>query len=183
MLANTQQLSGFTGSRDTLTAMVRAAQGPGGEKSLVVRNATEQALGKVFPKDYLGEILASCYWAWQRVLYVNDPMHVEMVKTPERLVEEIRQRGHARGDCDDIACLIGTMCLQCGRDAQFVVAGFGQPGHFSHVFCRVKEPKSGAWIVCDPVAGFDGRTMLNRVKTYQIWSLDEMPEAGPILEK
>lgn len=181
--APSYQLSGFHGSRDTLRAMVSAALGLHGERSSLVRSATEEAIGKLFPKAYDSEILSICFWAMQKVRYVNDPMHLELVKTPERLVTEIRQRGFARGDCDDIACLIATMCLQVGRNAQFVVVGFGDKGSYSHVFARVQEPRTKKWIVCDPVAGSDVRSMLNKVKTYQIWSLDEAPGTGPIVDK
>lgn len=78
-------------------------------------------------------------------------------------------------NCDDMACLIGTMALQLGRDAQFVAVGFKSPGHYSHVFCRVKDPKSNMWIVCDPVAGTTEGEMLSRVTTYLAVSLDEPP--------
>lgn len=180
--APSYQLAGFNGSRDTLHAMVVAALGPGGERSPLVRAATEEAVGKLFPKAYDSEILSICFWVTQKVRYINDPMHLEMVKTPERLVTEIRGKGFARGDCDDIACLIATMCLLAGRNAQFVVVGFGEKGQYSHVFARVQEPRTKKWIVCDPVAGSDVRAMLRKVKTYQIWSLDEAPGTGPLVE-
>ena len=166
-------LSGFSGSPDTLRAMVRAAQGPRGEKSLLVRSMAEQVTRELQPKDYLGEIVAIRNWVAEYLRYANDPLHVELVKDPQRLVEEIVAHGYAVGDCDDGAALIATMCLQLGRDAQFIVAGFGEPGHFSHVFCRALEPKSGQWIVCDPVAGTNERQMLERITTYEVWSLDE----------
>lgn len=177
------QLSGFSGARDTLRAMVEAAQGTYGERSPIVRQATEEAIGRLSAKAYGPEILAIGYWVTGHVSYVNDPLHVELLKTPERLVREVRERGHARGDCDDMACLSGTMALQLGRQAQFVVVGFGERGGFSHVFCRVLVPKTNNWVVIDPVAGSNVRSMLGRVKTYQIWSLDEAPNSGPLLEK
>jgi len=177
------QLSGFSGARDTLRAMVEAAQGAYGERSALVRRATEEAIGRLAPKAYGPEILAVGYWVTKNVIYVNDPLHVELLKTPERLVREVREQGFARGDCDDIACLTGTMALQLGRQAQFVVVGFSGPGDFSHVFCRVKLPKTEQWIVIDPVAGSNIRSMLGRVRTYQLWSLDELPNTGPLMER
>ena len=179
----TYHLSGFSGAKDTLRAMVEAAQGAQGERSALVREATEEAIGLLAPKAYGSEILAVAYWVTGHVHYVNDPLHTEMVKTPERLVKEVRARGYGRGDCDDLGCLIGTMALQLGRQAQLVVVGFDQPGDYSHVFCRVQEPKTRQWIVCDPVAGSNIRSMLGRVRTYQIWSLDEPASSGPMVEK
>ena len=172
------QITSFSGPETTLQGMVRAIQGPRGEASLLVRSKTEQVIGELWPKDYVGEISAICNWVSQHVIYTNDPMHVELLKDPQRLVEEIETRGYARGDCDDMACLIATMALQVGRHAQLVVAGFKQPGEYSHVFARVQEPRTGKWIVCDPVAGSDVAGMLARVTTLQIWRSEELPEHG-----
>jgi hypothetical protein len=166
-------LSGFTGAPDTLREMLRAAHGERGEKSFLVRTVTERIVAGLVPKDYLGEIVAIRNWVAENIRYTNDPLHVELVKDPQRLIEEWQHSGTALADCDEIACLIATMCMQVGRVCEFVVAGFGEAGHYSHVFVRVLEPKSGKWIVCDPVAGTNERSMLGRVTTYETWSLDE----------
>lgn len=163
----------FRGSPDTLNLMREHAWGEHGEHSVVVRMMLEEIVRDLWPKDYLSEILAVRNFATSHLRYVNDPLHIEWVKTPERLVREIREHGIAQADCDEIAQLIATFGLQLGREASFVVAGFGAPGDYSHVFTRILEPKSGEWIVCDPVAGTDERTMLSRVTTYELWSLDE----------
>lgn len=168
-------LSGFHGHPDTLREMVRAAQGPRGEQSLLVRRMTEEIVRRVQPKDYLGEILAIRYWVTEFVRYTNDPLHVELVRDPQALIEEIIRHGVVTADCDEIAELIATMCLQLGRVAEFVVVGFGDAGVYSHVFARVKEPRSAQWIVTDPVAGTDERGMLDRVTTFYTVSLDEPP--------
>jgi hypothetical protein len=165
--------------------MLRAIQGARGERSLLVRNFSEHIIGGLFPKDYLGEILAINYWVAKHVLYVNDPLHVELLKDPQRICEELMSNGgmamgQTRGDCDDIATLIATLALCIGRKSQLVVAGFGEHGSYSHVFTRVLEPKSGAYIVCDPVAGSNVGSMLRRITTYQIWCCDELPTRGPI---
>jgi hypothetical protein len=166
-------LSRFRGSPDTLNKMREQAWGPRGEQSMAVRAMTEDVVSGIRGKDYLGEILAVRNFGMTHLRYLNDPLHVELIKDPERIVEEIRQNGQALVDCDEIAELIATMLMQLGRKAEYVVVGFNAPGDFSHVFTRVKEPKSGQWIVCDPVAGSDERTMLSRVSTFEIWSLDE----------
>lgn len=167
------RLSGFHGSSDTLSLMREQALGDRGEKSVVVRMALEEITRQLWPKTYLSEILAVRNFCAARLRYINDPLHVEYVKDPERLVTEIAEHGLAQADCDEIAELIGTFGLQLGRQAEFVVVGFGAQGDYSHVFARIKEPKTGQWIICDPVAGTDERTMAERVTTYETWSLDE----------
>ena len=66
---------------------------------------------------------------------------------------------------------MAALCRQLGRETEFVIVGFGRSGSYSHVFTRVKEPKSGKWIVLDPVSGTDEASMLRRVTTYQIWKI------------
>lgn len=176
------QLSGFTGAPDTLRAMIEAAQGLRGEKSMVVRYLVDQVVRNIHPKDYAGEIVAIRNWAATFLRYTNDPLHVELVKDPERLVEEFYQHQLAVADCDEIATWIATAALQVGRHSQFVAVGFGESGTYTHVFARVLEPRTNNWIVCDPVAGTAEREMLSRVRTYQIWSLDELPTHGPVEE-
>jgi hypothetical protein len=176
------QLSGFTGSPDTLRAMVEQAQGLRGEKSMRVRYLVDEIVRNVHPKDYAGEIVAIRNWAATYLRYTNDPLHVELIKDPERLVEEFYQSGLVIADCDEISEWIATAVLQVGRHAQYAAVGFAEPGTYTHVFTRAMEPRTNKWIICDPVAGTNEREMATRVTTYQIWSLDELPEHGPVEE-
>ncbi len=167
-------LGKFTGTEDTLRMMREYALGPEGEQNIRVRQWTEAIVRSVAPKDYLGEILAIRAWATSPVIrYTNDNRHTELVKTPFRIISEIEQFSVSLVDCDDIATLIATMCMQVGREVSFVIAGFGAPGEFSHVFARAREPRSKQWIVCDPVAGPNELSMLRKAKSnYRIISID-----------
>lgn len=162
----------FRGPETTVREMIRAIKGPRGEASVRVRSFTERVVRGLQPKDYLGEILAVRYAVAEFVRYTNDPVSIEWVKDPERLVEEIDATGRAVGDCDDEATLMATMLRQLGRTVELITVGFGFPGSFSHIFPRVKEPKSGLWIVTDPVAGTNEARMLDQVKTWKIWRID-----------
>jgi len=162
----------FRGPEDTIREMARMIRGPRGEQSILVYQVTENVVRGLQPKDYLSEILAIRYWVAEKVRYKNDPLAMETVSDPERLVTEILKNGKATADCDDVASLIATMSRQVGREAQLITVGFGRPGKYSHVFARVKEPKSGRWIVCDPVAGLNEESMLNRVTTWRAWRID-----------
>jgi hypothetical protein len=173
-------LSGFTGAPDTLRKMIEAAQGDRGERSMVVRGLLDQIVGGLLPKDYAGEIVAVRNWVAEYVRYQNDPTHVELVKDPQTMCEEYLTNGYAVGDCDDMATLIGCFHLHLGRDAQACAVGFAEPGHFSHVFERCKEPRTNKWIICDPVAGTREREMAGRITTFQLWSFDELPSRGPV---
>jgi hypothetical protein len=152
--------------------MIEMVKGDRGERSTLCRNLKDHIVRELVPKDYLGEILAVRNYAAEKIRYSNDALAVEQVQDPERLCDQMVKYGKAVADCDEVALWIATMCRQLGREAEFVIVGFGQPGSYSHVFARVKEPKSGQWIVCDPVAGLDEAGMLSRVTTYQIWSIN-----------
>lgn len=160
--------------------MAAHALGENGEKHMLCRWFTEYVVQDVHPKDYLGEILAirNCFVQaspWRPGVplfrYSNDPRHVELVKTPRRMVEEIRERGNTVVDCDDIACMAACMCLQIGREVELVALGF-EPKTLSHVGVRAKEPKSSRWIWLDGVAGPREREAAQRAKELLVLSLD-----------
>lgn len=175
-------LAPYRGPETTLNQMVAFARGEGGERSMIVRQFVEFFLRGIQPKDYLGEIIAIRNIFVQPspfipggntplFRYMNDPRHVEMVKTPERCVREIMEHGSTLVDCDDISVCAGTFALHCGREVEFVALGFA-PNTLSHVGVRVKEPKSGRWIWLDGVAGPREKEAAGRAKTLLIKSLD-----------
>jgi len=166
-------LGTFTGSNDTLETMRQQAWGDRGERSMLVRELTESVVRDVWPKDYMGEILAIRNFCTTRLRYTNDQSHVELVRDPQNIAERILAEGVALVDCDEIAEMIGTMCMQVGREANFVVAGFDAPGDYSHVFCVAVEPKSQKRVCLDPVAGTTEREMLGRVTCFALWKLDD----------
>lgn len=162
----------FKGPTTTIDVMRQQILGPRGERSVLVRSATEYAVRGLQPKDYLSEIIAVRNFVAEKVRYANDPLATEWCIDAQRLIEEMLRHGRAIGDCDDIAALITVMCRQLGREAELITVGFGAPNNFSHVFARVKEPKANRWLVCDPVAGSREANMLARVTTWRAWKID-----------
>lgn len=152
----------FVGPQHTLDKMAEHVLGVAGEQSFAVRQWTEFVVRGVCPKDYLGEILAIRNSFVQpspflnngipTIRYTNDPRHVELVKTPERIVREIFNTGTCLCDCDEAAELAATMCLQVGKNVDLIAMGFAR-NQLSHVAIRAQEPKSGVWILLDGVAG------------------------------
>lgn len=146
------------------------------ERSLKVRRHTEQIVGNIRPKDYSSEIIAICKWWGNAGRYTRDPLHVEMLRTPERLIDDA-MAGKLAADCDEFATAIAACCLAVGSRAQFVTVGFqprlpGQPKIHTHVFCRAQDPRTKVWWVLDPVAGRRTAQMLKRVKQYTIFEVD-----------
>jgi hypothetical protein len=159
--------------------MQEKALGPRGEQSFLVRQFTEEVVRYLEPKDYLGEIVAVRNVFVQRnpqsgvplFRYMNDPRHVELLKDPQRMVEEVMAYGSSQADCDEITCLAGAMALQLGREVEWVALGFA-PGSLSHVGLRVREPKSNQWIWLDAVAGPREREAAKRAQNIKFWSID-----------
>lgn len=174
------RLSAYGGAADTLHAMARAALGPRGEQSAVVSRFKSAVTGRIQPKDYLGELLAvrnvmvqpNPMTGQALFRYTNDPRHVELIKDPQRLVEEIQQFGTAECDCDESSAFVAAVALQLGRQVQFVALGFGDGQQLTHVGVRALEPKSSRWIWLDSVAGPREREAAMRARKIVFYDLD-----------
>lgn len=166
----------YRGTDHTVARMIQLAKGPRGERSIKVRRHTEQIVGHIRPKDYCSEAVAICKWWGNAGRYTRDPLHVEMLRDPEQMVDDAMQ-GKLAVDCDEFATAIGTGCLCIGSRIQFVTAGFrprrpGQPKVHTHVFVRAQDPRTKVWWVLDPVAGRRTASMLKRIKQYTIFEVD-----------
>jgi hypothetical protein len=133
-----------------------------GAKDQRVRGLAEQIVRGITPKDYLAEALAVGRWVEVHVRYLRDTTSVELVQHPAHTIEA------GAGDCDDMATLIGALLLSIGHKVAFVTVAFAN-GQWSHVFAQIYDPKSGQWVVIDPVAQPDVKGMLRRVRKYRIY--------------
>lgn len=175
----------FHGAPHTVEHIKRAALGSQGWYPL--RLLSEQVIGRCGPKDYVSEILAIYYWTLANVRYCNDPRTLELVRSPREVIERMQATvtalgGRARGkykwkpsvDCDDITCLLVGMFLSIGRECRIVTVAFADRFYrgerqYQHVYVQVREPRTGQWIVLDPVAAEEMGSMLRRVKAVKIW--------------
>jgi hypothetical protein len=171
----------YRGTDHTVAVMIQLAKGLvdpramvqsalQGERSIQFRRHTEQIINNLRPKDYTSEIIAISRWWGNAGRYTRDPVHVEMIKDPQTMVEDAA-RGRLVLDCDEYALAIGTSCLVVGAPIEFVTVGFqprrfGEPKIHTHVFVRAQDPRTKIWWVLDPVAGRRTAPMLGRVKQY-----------------
>lgn len=160
-----------------------------------LRALAEEIVGRLGSKDYLSEILAIYYWVLGNVRYANDPRNVELVRSPAEVLERLKRFvaalapiAHAQQlgqqvppwrpslDCDDMVTLMVALLLSLGREVQITTVAFhdafvqGQR-QFSHVLIRVREPRTGQWIILDPVAAESTAEMLQRVKAVKFWPI------------
>lgn len=163
-------LEPYRGTDHTVAKMIQLALGDRGERSFKVRRHAEQIICNVRPKDYVSEVVSICRWWGNAGRYTRDPVHVEMIRDPERLLDDALS-GRGAFDCDDLALAIGTTCLCIGAPVRFVTVGFsprwpGEPKVHTHVFATAQDPRTKTWWVLDPVAGRRTASMLKRVKQY-----------------
>jgi hypothetical protein len=107
---------------------------------------------------------------------MRDPRTIELVKAPYVVCQQIIRGEIPNLDCDDLAALIGALCLAVGCEVRVVTVAFRhlfyqKERQYSHVFCEAREPKSGSWIVMDPVAGLETAKMLKRVVAFKVWNV------------
>lgn len=96
---------------------------------------------------------AGAFLAWVRAnfRYTRDPVEVELVKTPERMLREWQRHGVITGDCDDQTTLIAAGMNIVGNETRFVtVAADGAHRDFSHVLMEYESPVRG-WVSMDPI--------------------------------
>jgi transglutaminase-like putative cysteine protease len=162
----------------TLDDTLRVMRTKANEARKTLRPLAVQICKGIEPGEYNSEILAVYAWVRQNVNYMRDIHDVEYVQAPARLLES------KRGDCDDIACLLASLCMAIGNECRFAVIGFEdkQP---SHVICQVAvraqapgmtsvDGNGGAqkqWVTLDPVADENTPQMHGRVGFVKIYPI------------
>ena len=157
----------------SLDATVRAMQGLAREGRKNLRPLAASICAEIESGDYNSEINALYNFVCKNIRYAKDPHDVEYVQAPKRLLES------RQGDCDDMACLMASLCMAMGHECRFVVVGFdGSP---SHVFCQVavrgapSVDGSGRgeklWVTLDPVAAEFTGQMHSRVNFTRVYGI------------
>jgi hypothetical protein len=162
----------YRGAPQTVGVMRRAALDS--QSHLAVRELAERVCSAIDSKDYTSEYLALYNFVLQRCRYMRDPRTVELVKAPYLVAQEILQGGRPSLDCDDMSSLIGALALSVGGNVRFVTVAFRDAFYagqrqYSHVFVQALEPRSGLWIVLDPVAAEKTNEMMTRIRAAAVW--------------
>jgi hypothetical protein len=162
----------YRGAPQTVDVMRRAALMS--QSKLVVRRLAEYVCSSLDSKDYVSEYLALYNFLLQKTRYMRDPRTVELVRAPYVVAEEILAGGRPNLDCDDLAAMLGALILAVGGSVRFVTVAFKNAFYdgkrqYSHVFAQALEPRTGLWIVLDPVAAEKTQDMIDRVKAAAVW--------------
>jgi hypothetical protein len=162
----------YRGAPQTIDVMRKAALVS--QSKMVVRRLAEQVCQSLDSKDYVSEYLALYNFLLQRTRYMRDPRTVELVRAPYIVAEEILAGGRPSLDCDDLSAMLGALILAVGGTVRFVTVAFRNAFYngkrqYSHVFTQALEPRTGLWIVLDPVAAEKTKEMIDRVKAAAVW--------------
>jgi hypothetical protein len=162
----------YRGAPQTVQVMRRAALDS--QSNLAVRQLAEATCAKLDSKDYTSEYLALYNMLLQKCRYMRDPRTVELVRAQYLVAQEILEGGRPNLDCDDMSAMLGALVLAVGGNVRFVTvafknAFFNGSRQYSHVFAQALEPRTGLWIVLDPVAAEKTGEMMTRIKAAAIW--------------
>lgn len=149
MKATTYKISsGDRGIESTLRRMrsivMRAAKDPG------VISWAHSVVRGLPPRNKDAEAKVFLDWVRNHTRYTNDPVHVELVKTPEVMLREIRRHGKSVGDCDDLVVLLATGLTVVGLPVDFIVLGEGSSSEYTHVMLSYESPVRGM-VTMDPI--------------------------------
>jgi transglutaminase-like putative cysteine protease len=118
-------------------------------------------------RDKASQIAAIYYWFKPRFTYLYDPIQNELVKTPQRIVTEIGQKGKACGDCDDATCFFLAAFRSIGIQCQPVRVRFQAGGDYSHIL-TVAWDQHGRKLYVDPVASYKTPKMLGDAQVLKV---------------
>jgi hypothetical protein len=131
---------GDAGIKATLHRMaVLARRGIRDEQILVLsRHITQSAP----VADKAAEAKAIFDWMVKNIRYVTDPVHIEFIMSPAKLLTEVKA-----GDCDDLSIAMAALAEAVGIPARFVAVKTGANKRFNHVYPELYI--NGRWIAYD----------------------------------
>lgn len=164
----------YRGAPQTVSLLQRSALEA--QNHYAVRQLAEHYCRRLHSKDYLSEYLAVYYGLMATCRYMRDPRTVELVRAPYVVAEEILRGGRPNLDCDDMSNALAALVLSMGGSARYVTVAFrnlffrGQR-QYSHIFMQAQDPRTGTWIVLDPVAAENTPKMLRTIVAAKTWPI------------
>lgn len=82
-------------------------------------------------------------WLRERFSFVRDPHGVELVRTPEYLLQRYEITNRIIGDCDDAAVMGCALAMSVGIPCKLVTLAFNKSNVLSHVYGVMLPPFRG----------------------------------------
>lgn len=164
----------YRGAPQTIAVIKRAVMES--QTKPVVRLLAEEVTRDLPSKDVTSEALAFYHLTLDQTRYMRDPRSVELVRAPWIVAKQIID-GHTPGlDCDDMTAFICALAAVSGAECRAVTVAFRNMFYkgerqYSHVYPQIREPRTGAWITVDPVAGNKTAEMKRRAVAFKFWPI------------
>lgn len=106
---------------------------------------TAHRIAMQFPvRAYVRVAIGIRDWMKENFFFVRDPVGVELIRTPEYLLNRMQITGKITGDCDDATVLGCALGKAIGIPCKIVTIGFNRAGTsqspLSHVFGMLVAP-------------------------------------------
>ena len=99
-------------------------------------------------KDTYCQALNILDWIKTKTMFVRDPVGVELIHTPRKMIERISRGERIQIDCDDFSILSASLGKAVGLPAKFVILGFLENNApFTHVYTILKAGRK--WFPLD----------------------------------
>lgn len=129
------------GTRETLRIMRTLARKGSRSKDVLEYAATFEGLPEGVALDKLDNDV-------RRVFHYRGEIQ-ELIRTPEFMMEDWKERGYLEGDCDDVSTFFASVLIALGFNCRFVAIRTAADNvSFAHVFCEA-QTKGKVWIRFD----------------------------------
>ena len=89
--------------------------------------------------NHIDEARAIGDYVKNNVRYVKDPDKIEYLMEPTLMIKKMAM-GEGRGDCDDMSCLVATLCLSVGIQPHYAIVKYKQNSpSFNHIYVVVYD--------------------------------------------
>lgn len=133
----------------------------------IVVDTAHTIIRSIRPRDYHAIALAIRFFLAQNFRFIADPVGVELIRTPERLIRQHHVYGYMSGDCDDVATLGAALGKSVGVPARFVAIGFKSFGPLAHVFTTLL-PSNGPAVSLDVTRPAGVKATIQRRRDFSV---------------
>ena len=131
----------------------------GGIASAQVIDAARKVTARCQPYDAACETAKIYEFIRARFRYVAAPSRfgIEVMQTPEKMIEDIENYGRATGECEEMITLLASMLGAVNHEVALVYGGekAGSQDNYRHVWAADRLPSKGGWIHLDPTGYLD----------------------------
>lgn len=88
-------------------------------------------------------------WVKSNVQYISDPLDIELIQHPSRMIQDFRAGKKLSGDCDDISLLTAAMLQSVGLKSRIALIDTKGQG-LDHAVAQAWSDKLNDWLFIDP---------------------------------